>query len=172
MPEDNDSLDASKNGASLEELDRGDLVTIIKNLRQENAAKRVKDRDLEQKLSEYEAWKTSQMSELEKIQAERDSAVQSAKAALVEVFASKYNVPEERVKFISGVTREEIEEAAKVLGNPKTEDDANSGTEGEKNEKKTEMPDLFPGVRGKPVASDSSGTDFDSILRDQLRRSR
>jgi hypothetical protein len=156
----------------LEDLSAEDLATIIRDLRKENAAKRVKDKDLSAQIKEYEEWKESQLTELEKARQERDSAIAESRTALIDLYADKHNVPEERRKFLSGATREEIEEAAMVLGTPKSD----SGEEDEKNSKENPPPpsgpNLFPGAsnRGTAVASSGSGgTDFDSVLREALR---
>ncbi|HSN24007.1 MAG TPA: hypothetical protein VLS45_07540 [Methylomicrobium sp.] len=160
----------------LEDLSTEDLASIIKELRKENAARRVKDNELKAKIEEYDKWKESQLSELEKAQKERDDAIAASNKALVDLYADKYKVPAERVKFLSGSTREEIEEAAKVLGSG----DAASGVEEDEKNGTTTTPatgfDLFPGAAGRGTAVGSQGSSaasgeavFDQTLRDRLR---
>jgi hypothetical protein len=162
-PEEKDNKDHSF--ASIE-----DAVAELRRVRAENAQRRVKTREDEERLKEYETWKQSQMSEAEKIAAERDKLKADLRGAYVDVYAEKYGVPGERIKFVIGDTREEIEEAAKVLG-VKSGPEANTG-QVPPTQQTSSPPNLFPGSRGTPVGSSSDGktTDFNAILRDQLRK--
>lgn len=166
MPEDNVITDGTESTMSLD-----DALTVIKELRRENAARRVTTRETTDKLKEYEDWKATQMSEAEKLKAERDAAIQTSKQTLVQFYTEKYKVPENRIKFVSGDTKEDIEEAAKTLGEPeKGEPDAKATPVVNPPAIEKPNPNLFPGARGNPIGSTSSGTvDVDSALRQQLR---
>lgn len=54
------------------------LRTELTKVRKEAAGRRVLTREQEAQLHEYETWKQSQLTELEKLQKERDDAVKSA----------------------------------------------------------------------------------------------
>lgn len=144
------------------EASREDLLEEIKKLRTESAARRVENRKAKTELQQFEEWKRSQMSEAERLKLEVEEAKKSAMSAYVDVYAERYNVPEERRQFISGGSKEEIENACKVLGEAKP--DTPSQPTGKP------APNLFPGTNGTALGSRSGGTDFDEILRQQLRK--
>lgn len=147
-----------------------DAVAEIRRLRAENAAKRVRSRDQETKMAEFEAWKLSQMTEADKIAAERDKYKAELTETLTAAYADKFNVPADRRRFITGTTKEEIEEAAKLLGDVKPEKVGEETGQVPPTQPKAGL-NLFPGVRGTPVGSKGAGgTDFNAVLRDQLAR--
>lgn len=153
-----------------------DALAAIENLRKENAGRRVLTKEQEKQISEYEEWKRSQLSEAEKLKADLEAQRGATAEAWREHFSTRYNVPESRRKFLSGATKEEIEEAAKALGEekkPEGEGKPNGGSAaGTPATPPAAPPGLFPGAvgRGKPVGSTNAGaTDFDAELRNALR---
>lgn len=167
MPEENNENQAPQNGSGGGPAGgEGTTMTLeeamaeIANLRKENAAKRVRNRAAEAELAEFNKWKESQMSEAERLSAARDSALEELRAERVESACNKFNVPAERRQFVTGNTKEEIELAAKVLGD---------GENSSQQEPPKPNTNLFPGTRGNPVGSSGTGKTFDDILRAKLR---
>ena len=158
-------------GGALDEASPEDLKQIIKDLRRENASKRVVNKENDAKLAEFDEWKRQQMTEVERLKADADEARKEVVSTWQEYYVNKYNVPEARREFVRGSTKDEIEKAAKALGDSKEEKkESDSGNSDTSSDKKT-FPDLFPGSRGKPVGSESAGAvDFDTLLRQQLRK--
>ena len=153
-----------------------DALAAIENLRKENAGRRVLTKEQEKQISEYEEWKRSQLSEAEKLKADLEAQKAETAAAWREYYAKQYNVPEARQKFLAGTKKEEIEEAAKALGEAKSAPEGdgkpNTGSPAGQPAGTTPPPNLFPGAagRGKPVGSTNAGaTDFDAELRNALR---
>ena len=158
----NDGSGTTGGQGGITEASTEELLAEIKKLRQENAAKRTKNREVQTELQQFQEWKRSQMSETDKLKADLEEAKNGAMAAWRDVFVEKYNVPAERQEFVTGATKEDVEKACKALGEGKKEEKQ----EGPKNS----SPNLFPGSRGSAVGSKTGGkTDFDSILREQLR---
>lgn len=159
--------------SKLEDLDKSELVEIIKKTRQEAASRRIENKQLDSELDEFRKWKESQMTELEKAQAEANRYRSELEQTWVNYFAEKYNVPENRVKFLKG-TKEEIEELAKDLGEANSSNSAaNNTTPGGSNSNAGQAgsnPITFPGTRGAPVGSSTSNPD--ELLRNQLFGSR
>jgi len=95
------------------------LRAELAKVRREAAAKRVSNKELDAKLREYEEWKRSQMTEAEKVKAERDEL--AAKVAATDKEKLQREVAREAklsVKFadrIRGNTREEMLEDAKQM---------------------------------------------------------
>lgn len=137
-----------------------ELASMIRSLRKENASKRVANRETQQKLSEYEEWKRSQMSEAEKLKADLERAVAERQSDWIDLYCEKYNVPEDSRDLVKGSSREDIERLAKALGVKDAQ---------RVEEEKPRNPNLFPGTRGSAVGSTGKNiNDFDAILREQL----
>lgn len=139
-----------------------ELAAELAKTRKEAADRRVKNRDAEAKLVEYDAWKASQMTELEKAQAETKREKEERKADLVELALTKFGLDVDDAEYVSGETKEAIlasaEKLAKRLG--KTAEDGTPVVT-------TNSPNLFPGLRGKPVGS-GSAADANTRLRNEL----
>jgi hypothetical protein len=150
------------------QLSLEDLQKELAKVRREAAGYRVKAKENEQAKSELDKIRESQMSDLEKAQArikalEEENTKTSRQAAL-DVAKAKYGFDDDDLEFISGDTPEAIaaaaEKLAKRLGS-KNEGESASGGNASGN------PNLFPGVRGKPVGAGKD--DMNELLRRQLR---
>lgn len=143
-----------------------DLAAMIKDLRRENAAKRIRNREDEEKLKEFEEWKRSQMSEAEKLKADLDEARAARLSDWIDMFCEKYNVPDDSKDLVKGDSRETIERLAKALGEKSQK---NTDSQNEDRGNRNSNINLFPGTRGSAVGSTGkNGTDFDNILRQQI----
>lgn len=118
-PDDVVDDDAGTDTPDEEKLTPEQLRAELAKVRREAAAKRVSNKELDAKLKEYEEWKKSQMSEAERLKAERDEL--AAKVAATDKEKLQRDVAREAklsVKFadrIRGNTREEMLEDAKAL---------------------------------------------------------
>ncbi len=133
-----------------------ELSAELAKTRKEAADRRVKARDAETKLREYDTWKASQMTELEKAQAEAKQVREDRRNDLVELALTRYGLEAEDADFLRGDTKEEIlasaERVAKRLGKTPQEGAV-----------VVTNPNLFPGTRGKPVGSNSSDNPNDTL---------
>ena len=140
-----------------------DLASIIAGLRKENAAKRVRNREDEQKLAEFEEWKASQLTETEKLKADLEKSRSDRLNDWAEMYCEKYGVPDDSRDLVRGESKETIERLAKALGKPQEE------AKEERPSQPNPNPNLFPGARGSAVGSTGkNGNDFDVLLRSQL----
>jgi hypothetical protein len=155
-PGDGMTLDAAV--AALAERDEQ-----IKALRREAAGYRVKAKEARGKLSEFEEWRRSQMSDSERMQADLAAQREALLAEHRQVLADRYNVPAERAAYISGSTAEELRASAEALGEKTTQPPGAGVAPG--------GPNLHPGTRGAPVGSGAK-PDANSMLRARLRGGR
>lgn len=139
-------------------LDLDGALKEIRSLRAENAARRVKGKEVETELSEFRAWKESQLTELQKAQKAAEAARGEAVDSWRHLAAKEYGVPENLVARIQGSTRDEIFADAKSLAPAAPTDGGQPGV--------PRGLDLFGGQRGAPVASKSNADD---LLRRALR---
>jgi hypothetical protein len=162
--EDSGRAGNSDNSDNLSEKTPEELASMIKDLRKENAAKRIRNREDENKLKEFEEWKRSQMTEAEKLRADLEKAKAEKIDIWREALCEKYDVPEEDRDLVNGSSKEEMDRLARKLGKKTNSSDKDNDASGQ-------SPNLFPGVRGKAVGSTgNNGKDFDLILREKLRR--
>lgn len=137
-----------------EAIDAGALTDVqkdalIKKLRQENAAKRVKNKATETELEEFKTWKTSQMTEAERTQAraaelEKENASLKVEKLQREV-ARKHNLDDDLIEFLGGGDENEMNARAEKLAARGGSTDASGETAAQNA--------LFGGSRGKPVAA-------------------
>lgn len=138
--------------APLDEVDDPNVLRkIARQLRNENKNARLKNKDRDEKLSEYEKWKQSQMSELEKARADLEAERKSHRDTLVESVAHKYGVDDEYREFLVGDTRDELEERAKKLGKLGKSKEEDSGGA---------APNLLGGRRGNAVGKNDDGRNI------------
>lgn len=128
---------------SLEDVDDPKVLKkLIKELRAENAGARSKNKDVESKLSEYDKWKASQQSELERTVSENEKLQKKNRELIRKSLVTTYKVPENLADFVDGATEDEMEEKAKRLG-------ATNVATGLQPTDGNAM--LFGGDRGRPV---------------------
>jgi acyl-CoA reductase-like NAD-dependent aldehyde dehydrogenase len=147
-------------GGAQGKLTYEELAAELAKVRREAAAKRVTNKELDSKLKEYDDWKQSQMSELEKANARAKALEEERKADLIELAIAKHGLDEGDADLIAGNTKEEIFASAKRLSDrigKKTTDEP---------KEEPPNPNLFPGARGKPVGSGK--TDYNEELRQAL----
>lgn len=127
--EDQESVETTDGEKTLEEstLSEEDKDAIIASLRQENAAKRVKNRELDTELQEFRTWKANQMTDLEKANAriaelegkERASEIEKLQRKVAKAVGLSFSLSDR----IRGDSEAEMLEDAKSLlkeaGKPK-----------------------------------------------------
>ena len=109
-------------GAELDaspELSAEDLLKEVAKLRKEAASRRVKNKDLDAKLSEYEEWKKSQMTEVERAKAEKAELEETVRSLQQENWrrdaAAKADLDPTWADRVQGETKEEMVADAKRL---------------------------------------------------------
>jgi hypothetical protein len=141
------------------ELSAEDLLKEVAKLRKEAASRRVKNKDLDAKLSEYEEWKKSQMSDLDRAKAEKAELEQTVLELKQETWrtaaASKAGLDADWADRVQGETKEEMIADAKRLAAALGEKTPGVGS--------------LAGKRGKPVGSNPV-QDEDAWLRAELMK--
>lgn len=117
-----DTAEASTSLADVD--DAATLKKMIKALRSENAAARQKKNNVETELAEYRQWKESQMTALEKANAEKEALSKKLRDTLVEKLAIEFGVDESFKEFIVGETEDDMVERARKLGTRKGSDNS------------------------------------------------
>lgn len=140
---------AEKTTSKLEELEKDDLISIVRDLRKENAKTRTEKQATKAELEEFQKWKESQKTELEKAQERATELEKKTYSLLKESIALKAGLSPDDVDFIHGDTEDEMKASAeKLAGRLKP-------AEGEA--KKT-VTDVFAGARGTPVPAGPKDT--------------
>lgn len=135
-----------------------DKDAIISKLRKENAKRRIDENANAAKLKEFEDWKKSQMTELEKAQADRDEATRERDVLKTEKLrdkvAKKFKLDDDIVEFLGTGTEEEMEERAAKLAPKESEKDE----KGKPTDAGKDSNGLFGGDRGKHVEPKSKSS--------------
>lgn len=101
--------------APLDEVeDPSVLKDMVKKLRAENAKTRTEKNASKSELEEFKAWKESQMTEAEKLQARLVAAEEKVAAAERRAIISEFNLPEDLAEFVTG-TEDEMRAKAEKL---------------------------------------------------------
>lgn len=139
----------SKPTSKLEELEKEDLISIVRDLRKENAKTRTEKQATKAELEEFRLWKESQKTELEKAQERAANLEKKTYSLLKESIALKAGLSPDDVDFIHGETEDEMRASAeKLAGRLKPKD----------GEKRTGVTDVFAGARGTPVPAGPQDT--------------
>lgn len=137
-------------------LSHEDALKELAKVRSEAAARRVANRELEEKAKKWSEYEESQKSELQKLQdrlAERDKAINDAKLeAKRALIAKEFNVADEDLDLLVG-DEENMKRLAARLGKKE------EGTSG------TPASNLLAGNRGKPVGSTGGNFSMDDWIR-------
>lgn len=132
------------------------LEAEVKKVRQEAAARRVANRELEEKAKKWSEYEESQKTELQKLQdqlAERDKAINDAKLdAKRALIAKEFNVADEDLDLLVG-DEDNMKRLAARLG--KKEEGGSSAP----------ASNLLAGTRGKPVGSNGGNFSMDDWIR-------
>jgi DNA repair ATPase RecN len=147
--------DADVLDEGLDDLSVDDYKKIVAKLRREAGSRRVANKENEQKLKEYEDWKKSQMSEVERVRAEKAELEQTlGKYKLLDMkgeIAQRVGLNPQDADLISGDSEDEMVRHAKSLKARLTPGTATAS-------------DMRPGGRGTPVG-ESTELDKDAWLR-------
>lgn len=140
----------SNTGNSIGSLD--DALKVIESLRKENAAKRVKAREVEEKAKKWEEYVDSQKTELEKLtesKAALEKENQELKiGSLRSKVASEEGVPTNLVQFLTASDEAGLREQAKALASAKPKEPGKQA-------------DFFAGQRGTELKPTPKGlNDF------------
>jgi hypothetical protein len=96
-----------------------ELEAIVAKTRQEAAGKRIRNKEMQAKLAEYEEWKLNQLSEVDRAKAEKaalaEELSQLRSERLRERVAAEAGLDSELAQFIVGNSEAEMKQAAKVL---------------------------------------------------------
>lgn len=160
----NDSINAS-----LDDIDDPVVLKkMLKKVRGEAARNRVEKNDVAAKLKEYEDWKDSQRSELEKANKRAEEAEAKVLETLKKSIAKEFDIDEDLQEFLVGSTEDEIRAKAQKLGGRKSSSDTQDDQKGS-----GALPagtTLRPGTRGTPVGkaktAQDEGADFFAGLWD------
>lgn len=146
--EDENEIDES--GTQVE-LSQEDLLKEVAKLRKEAASRRVKNKDLDSKLKEYDDWKRSQMSEVERERAEKAELLNTVRVLREESWrrdaASKAGLDPDFADRLNGETEDELIADAKRLA-------AKLGKTGTRSSQ-----DALAGKRGRPVGGAGTITE-------------
>lgn len=149
--------------ASLEEIDDPDtLKQMVKKLRGENAKARTKNKDEAAQLAEFQTWKESQMSELEKAQNRAETSEKRIQELARKLIFTEFGLEQDddvAVEYVTGTEEEMRAKAerysARVGGKPSGGAPTNDGL----------VPELFKVPGGKPVtAKKDDGGEFLTFL--------
>lgn len=134
------------------ELSPADLKKMVEKLRRENAKRRVSEKEVNDKLKEYDDWKKSQLSEVDRLKQEAAEAKQEAEEIRTERrrdrVARKYEIDDDLAEFLGTGSEEDMTERAKKLS--KVNESSSSNGTGTSNS------GLFGETRGTPVNAGSS----------------
>lgn len=134
-----------------------ELQAEVKRVRQEAAARRVANRELEEKAKKWSEYEESQKSELQKLQdqlAERDRAIENAKLeAKRALIAKEFNVADEDLDLLVG-DEENMKRLASRLG--KKDEGTSTGTP---------PGNLLAGNRGKAIGAGGNNFSVDDWMR-------
>lgn len=126
--------------SKLDELEKDDLISIVRDLRRENAKTRTEKQATKREIEEFQKWKDSQKSELERAREETESLKQENYSLLKTSIALGAGLTLEDADFIVGDTPEEMKAAAaRLAGRLKPADE------------KPKVTDVFAGSRGTPI---------------------
>lgn len=143
------------------ELTLEEAKAIISRQNRENANARIKNKDKDQKLQEYEDWKRSQMSEVERANSEKEALAKELRELRQEKLQSdagkKARLDPDLYDRIHGETAEEMLEDAKRLAKryPVSADTSEPQTSG----------DVLAGKRGGPVGGSKEQVTPDKAFR-------
>lgn len=136
-------------------LSHEDALKELAKVRAEAAARRVANRDLEEKAKKWSEYEESQKTELQKLQdqlAERDKIAAEAKLEAAKIrIAKKHNVPDEDIDLLVG-DEDSMERLAARLGSKESAGSSAPAT-------------LLAGNRGKPVGSSGGNFSMDDWIR-------
>jgi len=143
-------------------LSLDDAVKEIAKLRKEAARRRVSNKETTEKLAAYDEWQKSQMSEVDRLKAEKAELEATTHALRKEKWqvtaAEKAGLPAEFAEDVRGDSEEEMTAHAKRL----------AAKLGKKAPVTTKSPFASRGAGGKPVgqnASEDASTAFNAIMR-------
>lgn len=138
-----------------------DALKVIESLRKENAAKRVKTKDVEDKAKRWEEYVESQKTEMEKL-TESNATLSKENDDLKfsitrDKIAREEGVPEDLLEFLVGTDENTLRAKAKKLAASAGSKDSGEGKQ-----------DFFAGQRGKPVTPVTEGLNdwFTQMWRD------
>ncbi len=152
--------------ASLEDVTDPDILKkMVKSLRGEAAKHRTEKQANAAKLVEYDEWKTSQLSELDKANQRAEQAEAKAVEALRRSVIKEFGVEEDYHEFITGSTEDELTaKAQKFAKLSKGAEDNSVLPAGTAN--------LRPGKRGAPVGGNNGKSDdvafFEGLWNDRF----
>lgn len=155
--------------ASLEDVTDPDVLKkMVKSLRGEAAKHRTEKQANAAKLVEYDEWKTSQLSELDKANQRAELAEAKAVEALRRSVIKEFNIDDDYHEFITGSTEDELTaKAQKFAKLSKGAEDNSVLPAGTAN--------LRPGKRGNPVGAQSGKAEdvafFEGLWNDRFGNS-
>lgn len=153
-------VDTNKSiNASLDEIDDPDVLKqMVKKLRGENAKTRTEKQANKAELEAFQAWKESQMTELEKAQARAASLEEDLKAKTLALVLRDFELDEDAAEFVDGSSEDEMRAKAEKL--------AGYAGRTKQSENSTGLvPDLFKTSAGNPVKTrKDDGGEFLSWL--------
>lgn len=152
-----DTLEVEDGSVELQDdstkLTYDELAAEVARLRRENANKRVRNKDLDAKLKEHDDWKKSQLSDVERANAEKAEVekelVLLRNEKLQATAAKKAKLDPDLADRIKGDTEEEmLEDARRLAKRYPASASANADT-------------MFAGTRGNPVGHDKDESEND-----------
>lgn len=148
--------------ASLDEIeDPTELRAIVKKLRGENAKRRTEDSALKAQIEEYNQWKQSQMTELEKTQAQLNEVKGLLKQTEIDKIKLEFSLDEDDLELVADDDLDRMRaKAEKLTARNRKQTTGTAPT-------KT---NLHAGTRGNPVGSGEASMEEEMTkwLRGQL----
>lgn len=148
--------------ASLDEIDDVDsLKEMVKKLRRENADKRTKTRETKAELEEFRAWRESQMTELEKTQAQLNEVKGLLHQTEIDKIKLEFDLTEDDIELVADDDLDRMRAKATKLA---------ARTKQATTETAPAKVNLHPGTRGNPVVAGEASMEeaMTKWLRNQL----
>lgn len=134
---------------TLEQLTPEELIDYVKSLRKENASHRTAKQAQAEELKEFQTWKDSQKTELERATEKAASLEKERNTLLKTSIALGAGLSVDDVEFVSGETPEEIKASAEKLAGRVKAGETGSAKK---------VTDVFAGARGTPVTGTPTDT--------------
>lgn len=152
----NDSITASLDDVD----DPAVLKQMVKSLRSENAKTRKEKQAQKSELDEFNSWKASQQTDLERAMDRADKAEKKAKDAIAKALAKEYDLDDDLLDFITGDDEDEMREKAEKLGSRLSKsNDTNGDPTSAMRPQGVQSSGLLAGKRGEPVGKTGKSSE-------------
>jgi len=137
------------------------LKQMVKSLRGENAKGRKEKQQVKSELEEFNSWKASQMSDLERERDRADKAEQKAKDMTARAVLKEYNLDDDFLDFITGADEDEMREKAERLSGKLSNSSPTDDPASAMRPQGVQSTGLLAGKRGDPVGKAGKKSEGD-----------